>query len=94
MVTNKMFSGKELEDPEKHVRQFKLNVFSKKLSADGALNLHARFGYFAETLTDTASEWFDSLVVANNPDMHTLYDALQTRFAFNVSDQWRENQIF
>jgi len=26
--------------------------------------------------------------------MDTLYNVFQTRFAFNVTDQWRENQIF
>jgi len=34
MSTTKIFSGKELEDPEKHVKCFKLNVLSKKLPAD------------------------------------------------------------
>jgi len=64
------------------------------LPADVGLNLHARFGYFAETLPDAASEWFDSLFIANIPDMDTLYDQFQTRFAFNVTDQWLENQNF
>jgi len=44
-------------------------------------------------LTDAASEWFGALVLANIPDMHTLYDQFQTKFAFNVTDQWRENQV-
>jgi len=26
--------------------------------------------------------------------MQTLYDQFQARFAFNVTDQWRENQVF
>jgi len=51
-----MFGGKELEDPEKHVKRFKLNVLSKKLPADAAQNLSARFGYFAENLSVAASE--------------------------------------
>jgi len=45
-------------------------------------------------LTDAASEWFDALVLANLPDIQTQYDQFQTRFAFNVTDQWRENQVF
>jgi len=65
MATTKMFSGKELEDPGKHVKRFKLNVLSKKLPANAAHNLHAQFGYFAESLTDAASERFNSLVIAN-----------------------------
>jgi len=48
MTTTKTFSGKELEDPEKHVKRFKLNVVSKKLPADVLKNLNARFGYIAE----------------------------------------------
>jgi len=94
MTTTKMFSRKEIEDPKKLVKRFKLNVLSKKLPANAAQNLHARFGYFAETLSDAGSEWFDSIVIANIPDMDALYDVFQTRFAFNVTDQWRENQIF
>jgi len=39
-------------------------------------------------------EWFNALVLANIPDMQTLYDQFQTRSAFNVTDQWRENQVF
>jgi len=30
MAATKSFSGKEVEDPEKHVKRFKLNVFLKK----------------------------------------------------------------
>jgi len=26
--------------------------------------------------------------------MQTLYDQFQTRFAFNITDQWKENQVF
>jgi len=68
--------------------------FQKKLPTDAAQNLSARFGYFAETLTDAASEWFDSLDLANYANIDLLYTDFQTRFAFNVTDQWRENQIF
>jgi len=94
MSATKTFSGRELEDPEKHVNRFKLNVLAKKLPVAAADQLQARFGYFGETLTDAASEWFDALVLVNIPDMPTLYDQFQTRFAFNVTDQWRENQVF
>jgi len=59
MATTKLFSGKKLENPEKHAKRFKLNVVSDKLPADPAQNLSARLGYFAETLTDAASELFD-----------------------------------
>jgi len=69
MATTKTFSGKELEDPEKHVKRFKLNVLSKKLPANTPDQLQAKFGYFGETLTDAASEGFDALVLANIPDM-------------------------
>jgi len=41
MATTKTFSGKELEDPEKHVKCFKLNVVSKKLLSNAAENLNA-----------------------------------------------------
>jgi len=94
MAATKTFSGRELEDPKKHVKRFKLNVISKKLPVAAADQLQARFGYFGETLTDTASEWFDALVLANIQDMQTLYDQFQARFAFNVTNQWRENQVF
>jgi len=40
MVATKTFSGRELEDPKKHVKRFKLNVLAKKLPAD---QLQARF---------------------------------------------------
>jgi len=56
IAKTRMFGGKELEDPEKHVKRFKLNVLSKKLPADAAQNLSARFGYFAENLSVAASE--------------------------------------
>jgi len=32
MATTKTFGGKELEDLEKHVKRFKLNVVSKKIT--------------------------------------------------------------
>jgi len=67
---------------------------AKKLSVHAPDQLQAKFGYFGETLPDAASEWFDALVLANIPDMQTLYDQFQTRFAFNVTDQWHENQVF
>jgi len=54
-----MFSGKELKDPNKHVNFFKLNVVSKQLPADVNQNVHRRLWYFAETLLDAASEWFN-----------------------------------
>jgi len=69
-------------------------VLSKTLRAAAPDQLQARFGYFGKTLTDAASEWFDALVLAKLPDMQTLYNQFQTRFAFNINDQWRENQIF
>jgi len=90
-ASTKTFKGLELEDPEKHVKRFKLNVLAKKLPVAAADQLQARFGYFGETLGDAASEWFDALVLANIADMQTLYDQFETRFAFNVTDQWREN---
>jgi len=93
-MATKTFSGKELEDPEKHVKRFKLNVLAEKLPLVAEDQLQARFGYFSETLADAASEWFDALILANIPDMQTLYDQFETRFAFNVTDQWRENQVF
>jgi len=93
-VATKTFSGKELEDPEKHVKRFKLNVLAKKLPVAAADQLSAIFGYFGVTLTDAASDWFDALVLANIPDMQTLYDQFQTRFAFNVTNQWGKNQVF
>jgi len=91
MAATKTFSGKELEDPEKHLKRFKLNVLAKKLPVAAADQLFARFGYFGETFTDAANEWFDTMVLANIPDMQTLYTQFQARFAFNVTDQWREN---
>jgi len=94
MASTKTFSGRELEDPEKHVKRFKLNLLAKKLPLATVDQLQARFGYFSETLTDAASEWFDALVLANIPDMQTLYTQFQARFAFNVTDQWPENQVF
>jgi len=87
MTSTKSFSGRELEDPEKHVNRFKLIVVSKKLPADAVQNLQARFGYFAETLSDAASEWFDALDLATFATIDPLYLAFQTRFAFNVTDQ-------
>jgi len=56
MATTKTFCRKELEDPEKHVKRFKLNVLSKKLPANALDRLHAKFGYFGETLTDAAGK--------------------------------------
>jgi len=94
MTTTKLFSGKELDDPEKHLKRFKLNVLSNKLPADAEQNLQTRFGYLAKTLTDAASEWFDSLVIANIADTDALYNVFQTRFVLHVTDQWRENQMF
>jgi len=94
MAASKTFSGKELEDPEKHVKRFKLNVLAKKLPVAAADQLDAKLGYFGETLTDAASEWFNALILANIPDMQTLYNQFQARFAFNVTDQWRKNQVF
>jgi len=94
MADTKTFSGRELEDPEKHVKCFKLNVLAKKLPVTAADQLDAKFGYFGATLTDAASEWFDALILANIPDMQTLDTQFQARFAFNVTDQWRENQVF
>jgi len=94
MYTTKTFSSRELEDPKKHVERFKLNFLAKKLPVAAADQLQARFGYFGETLTDAASEWFDALVLANIQDMQTLYDQFQARFAFNITNQWRENQVF
>jgi len=32
--------------------------------------------------------------IANIANMDAVYHAFQTRFAFNVTNQWRENQIF
>jgi len=57
MAATKIFSGKELEDPEKHVKRIKLNVLAKKLPVAAADQLSARFSYFGETLTEAASEW-------------------------------------
>jgi len=94
MAATKTFSGKKLEDLEKHVKRFKLNVLAKKLLAAAADQLFARFGYFGKRLTDASSEWFDALVLANVPDMQTLYTQFQASFAFNVTDQWREYQVF
>jgi len=94
MAATKIFSGRELEDPKKHVKRFRLNVLAKKLPVAAADQLQARFGYFGETLVDAASEWFDALILANIPDMQTLYDEFEARFAFNITDQWRENQMF
>jgi len=94
MTNTKTFSGKELEDPEKPVKRFKLIVVSKKLPADAVQNLNARFGYFAETLSDAASEWFDALDLATFQTIDPLYLAFQTRFAFNVMDQWKKKQVF
>jgi len=69
-------------------------VVSKKLPADAVQNLNARFGYFSETLSDAASEWFYALDLATFAIIDQLYFAFQTKFAFNVTDQWRENQVF
>jgi len=44
MAVTKTFSGRELEDPEKHVKRFKLNVLAKKLPVAAADQLNARFG--------------------------------------------------
>jgi len=49
MAATKTFSGKELEDPKKHGKRFKLNVLAKELPAVAADQLFARFGYFGET---------------------------------------------
>jgi len=68
-------------------------VLAKKLPVAEADQLNARFDYFSETLRDAASEWFDALILANIPDMQTLYDQFQAWFAFNETDQWRENQL-
>jgi len=87
MQARKILSGKELKNPEKHGKRFKLNVFSQKLPADVGKKFHAKLKYFAETLTDSAGEYFDSLVIANIADTDDLYDASQTRFSFNVTDQ-------
>jgi len=76
------------------VKRFKLNVLAKKLPVAAADQLFAKFSYFGETITDAASEWLDALVLANIPDIQTLYTQFQARFAFNVTDQWRENQVF
>jgi len=89
MAAIRTFCGKELEDPEKHVKQFKLNVFSKKLPANAAENLN-----FAETLSNAASEWFDSLDITTYATINQLYVDFQTRFAFNVTDQWKKTQVF
>jgi len=35
--------------------------------------LHAHFGYFAETLTDATSEWFDALNLAIYANMDAFY---------------------
>jgi len=94
MTSTTTFRGRELEDPEKHVKRFKLIVVSKKLPCDVVQNLQARFRYFAETLSDAASEWFDALDLAAFATNDPLYVAFQTIFAFNVTDQWRENQVF
>jgi len=94
MAATQIFSGRELEDPEKHVKRFKLNVLANKLPVAAADQLDAKFGYFGTTLTDAASEWFDALILANIPDMQTLYTQFQARFALNVTDQWWENQVF
>jgi len=94
MAATKTFSGKELKDREKRVKRFKLNVLAKKLPVAAADQLNARFGYFSETLKDAASEWFDALILANISDIQTLYDQFQNRFAFNITDRWRENQVF
>jgi len=56
--------------------------------------LHARFGYFAETFTVAATEWFDALNLALYADMDALYTDFFARFAFNPTDHLRENQIF
>jgi len=48
----------------------------------------------AETLSDVASEWFDSLDLATYATIDPLNVTFQTRFAFNVTDQWKENQVF
>jgi len=69
---------------------------AQQLAAQAVLvdQLFARFGYFGETLTDAASEWFDAFVLATIPDMQTLYTQFQARFAFNVTDQWQKKQVF
>jgi len=54
----------------------------------------ARFEYFSEKLTDAASKWCDSLNLANYAKIDLLYTDFLARFAFNVTDQWQENQIF
>jgi len=45
-------------------------------------------------LTEAATEWFDALILALYADMDAFYTDFIARFAFNVTDQWRENQIF
>jgi len=54
--------------------------------------LHARFGYFSETLTEAATKWFDALNLTLYADIDALYTYFIARFA--CTDQWRENQIF
>lgn len=94
MTSHKTFSGKELDDPVKHVKRFKLDVASKKLPVPAVERLAATMGYFAQTLVDAANEWFDQQDLTTIADMDALYTAFQNRFAFSEPDQWRENQIF
>jgi len=73
-------------------------VVSKKLPADAVQNLDARFGYFQKPYptqqANGLTHSIDAFNLATFQTIDPLYLAFQTRFAFNVTDQWRENQVF
>jgi len=50
MAATKTFGGRKLEDPEKHVKHFKLNFLAKKLPVAAADQLFAKFGRLKHVL--------------------------------------------
>jgi len=71
-----VFSRKQLDDAVQHVRNFKLWLSTKKLPARAATanglpvdaeRLTAEISYFAPTLKDSATLWFNNLIFDVDP---------------------------
>jgi len=99
------FSGRQLDDADLHVRTFKLWLSTKKLPAR-AVAAHgmvvdeerntAEISYFASSLRDAATLWFNNLVINVDPahaagvigNLTELCGAFQLHFIFDPAQKW------
>jgi len=99
------FAGKQLEDAIQHVRTFRLWLSTKKLPSRVAAfhgmtidmeRITAEISYFASSLRDSATLWFNNLVINVDPahpagtigTLAELCTAFQVHFIFDPAQKW------